>query len=642
MVEAVPGGGHGALVGVDVGGTFTDAVVLAGGRLSTAKVPTTPDDQSEGVVRAVLLALERAGLGPGDVTRFSHGMTVGTNALLEGKGARTALVATEGFGDLLELRRQTRAHLYRLDVHHPPPLVPAERVVEARERCTPDGVEIPLGDDAVAAVVDGVRATGAEAVAVGLLFSYAHPEHERRLAGALRDALPDVHVSASHEVLPEIREYERLSTTAVDAYLTPVLRRYLRQLARRAEGAGLPAPAIMQSSGGTLPIEASADHAAWTVLSGPAGGVIGAARLAERSGDARALTFDMGGTSCDVALVEDGVPARTAETTIAGHPLHLPMLDVATVSAGGGSIAWADSGGALRVGPHSAGARPGPAGYGLGGTEPTVTDANLVLGRLDAGAPLGGEIRLDPEAARAAVAGLAEALGMGVDECAEGILTIAVQEMVRALRRVSVERGVDARGSTLVAFGGAGPLHACQVAEELGIARVVAPPAAGLLAALGLVVAGERRDYVQTVLAPVAGGADLAALLAPLRERAEAELPGAALSAAVDCRSVGQSHALTVPWDPERLEEDLAAAFHEAHRARYGDVDERRPVEAVSLRLAAERPGAEPELPDAERGAPVAGPVSLPMDGATCWVAAGWSARDDGLGGLVLERDGAV
>jgi N-methylhydantoinase A len=271
-----------------------------------------------------------------------------------------------------------------------------------------------------------------------------------------------------------------------------------------------------------------------------------------------------------------------------------------------------------------------------------VTDANLVLGRLAADAPLGGEIRLDPDAARAAVGRLADELGMGVEECAEGILTVAVQEMVRALRRVSVERGVDARGATLVAFGGAGPLHACQVAEELGIARVVAPPAAGLLAALGLVVAGERRDYVQTVLAPVDDGADLAGLLAPLRERAEAELPDAALSAAADCRSVGQSHALTVPWDPERPEGELVAAFHEAHRARYGDVDERRPVEAVSLRLAAERPGAEPELPDAERGAPVAGPVSLPMDGATCWVAAGWSARDDGLGGLVLERDGAV
>jgi N-methylhydantoinase A/oxoprolinase/acetone carboxylase beta subunit len=640
MVEAAPGGGHGALVGVDVGGTFTDAVVLAAGRLTTAKVPTTPDDQSEAVVRAVLLALERAGLGPAGVARLSHGMTVGTNALLEGKGARTALVATEGFGDLLELRRQTRAHLYRLDAHHPPPLVPAERVVEARERCTPDGVECALSEDAVAAVVDGVRATGAEAVAVGLLFSYAHPEHERRLAEALRAALPEVHVSASHEVLPEIREYERLSTTAVDAYLTPVLRRYLRRLARRAEEAGLPAPAIMQSSGGTLSIDASADHAAWTVMSGPAGGVIGAARLAARSGDARALTFDMGGTSCDVALVEDGVPARTAETTIAGHPLHLPMLDVATVSAGGGSIAWADSGGALRVGPHSAGARPGPAGYGRGGTEPTVTDANLVLGRLDAGTPLGGEIRLDPAAARAAVAGLAATLGMGVEECAEGILTIAVQEMVRTLRRVSVERGVDARGATLVAFGGAGPLHACQVAEELGIARVVAPPAAGLLAALGLVVAGERRDYVQTVLAPVAAGAGLAGLLAPLRERAEAELPGAALTAAVDCRTAGQSHSLTVPWDPEAPEEDLAAAFHEAHRARYGDVDEDRPVEAVSLRLAAERPGAEPDLPAAERGAPVAGPASLALDGATCWVAEGWTARDDGLGGLILEREG--
>ena len=638
MLEATSGASHGALVGVDVGGTFTDAVVLSGGRLTTAKVPTTPDDQSEAVVRAVLLALERAGLAASDVTRFSHGMTVGTNALLEGKGAPTALVATEGFGDLLQLRRQTRAHLYRLDAHHPAALVPPERAFEVRERCGPEGVETPLEEASLEAAIERVRECGAEAVAVGLLFSFAHPDHERRVAAALRAALPEVHVSASHEVLPEIREYERLSTTAVDAYLTPVLRQYLARLEGRAEDAGLPAPAIMQSSGGTLPIEAAAEHAAWTVLSGPAGGVIGAARLAARSGDARALTFDMGGTSCDVALVEEGAPARTSETTIAGHPLHLPMLDVGTVSAGGGSIAWLDSGGALRVGPHSAGARPGPACYGRGGTLPTVTDANVVLGRIQVDEPLGGEIRLDPEAARAAVGELAREAGMGLEDCAEGILTVAVQEMVRALRLVSVERGVDAREATLIAFGGAGPLHACQVAEELGITRAIAPPAAGLLAALGLVMAGERRDYVQTVLETVDAGAHLAGLLRPLREQAERDLPGASLTAAADCRSAGQSHALTVRWDPERPEEELVEGFHAAHRRRYGDVDEARPVEAVSLRLAAERPGAEPELPAEEPGARIDGPAGVPMDGATCWVAPGWSARADELGTLVLER----
>ena len=640
MIEASAADPEGALVGVDVGGTFTDAVVLHRGRLATAKVPTTPSDQSEGVVAAVAAALERAGLRAGDVARFSHGMTVGTNALLEGRGARTSLVATEGFGDVLELRRQTRAHLYRLDAHHPPPLIPAERVHEVRERCGPDGVVTPLDEASLERAVEAVRADGAEAVAVGLLFSFAHPEHERRVAEALRAALPGVHVSASCEVLPEIREYERISTTAVDAYLTPVLRAYLARLAERAADAGLPAPAIMQSSGGVLPIASAAGHAAWTVLSGPAGGVIGAARLAARAGSATALTFDMGGTSCDVALVRGGEPARTAETTIAGHPLHLPMLDVATVSAGGGSIAWADSGGALRVGPRSAGARPGPAAYGLGGEEPTVTDANVVLGRISPDAPLGGRIRLRPEAARAAVARLADALGLGLEACAEGILAVAVHEMVRALRRVSVERAADPREATLIAFGGAGPLHACQVADELGVTRVEAPPAAGVLAALGLVVAGERRDYVQTVLAPVREGAGLGGMLAPLRERAGRELPGARLVAAADCRYAGQSHSLTVPWDPEAPEAALAEAFHDAHRERYGDAAPGRAVEAVSLRLAAERAGAEPELPAARPREVVRGPAAIPMEGATCWVADGWTARVDSVGSIALEREG--
>jgi N-methylhydantoinase A len=639
MSRPTHGAADGALVGVDVGGTFTDAVVVRAGHLVTAKVPTTPEDQSEGVVAAVLGALEQAGLAPGDVAGFSHGMTVGTNALLEGKGARASLVATEGFGDLLELRRQTRAHLYRLDAHHPPPLIPHERTHEVRERCGPEGVLTALDESSLARVVESVRADGSQAVAVGLLFSFAHPEHERRVAEALRAALPDVHVSASCEVLPEFREYERLSTTAVDAYLTPVLRAYLERLAGRAAEAGLPAPEIMQSSGGVLPVEASSEHAAWTVLSGPAGGVIGAARLAAREGQPLALTFDMGGTSCDVALVRDGAPARTAEAVIAGHPLHLPMLDVSTVSAGGGSIAWADTGGALRVGPHSAGARPGPAAYGLGGEEPTVTDANVVLERIPTDAPLGGRIRLEPRAARAAVAGLAERLGLGVEECAEGILTVAVQEMVRALRLVSVERGEDPREATLIAFGGAGPLHACPVADELGVRRVVAPPAAGVLAALGLVMAGERRDYVQTVLAEVDAGAGLADLLAPLAERASEDLPGAERRAEADCRYVGQSHALTVAWDPAAPEAELAAAFHEAHRSRYGDAEPGRPVEAVTLRLAAERPGADPDLPEEAPGEPVPGPAVIPMEGATCWVAEGWTARRDAIGSLILERD---
>lgn len=631
------------MVGVDVGGTFTDAVVVHDGHLVTAKVPTTVGDQSEAVVDAVLAALERAGLTTADVDRFIHGMTVGTNALLEGTGARTSLLATDGFADILHLRRQSRAHLYRLDAHHPPALIPRERSHGVVERCGPHGVLTPIDGASLARAVEAVRADGAEAVAVGFLFSFAHPEHERRAVRALREALPGVHVSASSEVLAEVREYERLSTTAVDAYLTPVLRRYLHRLRDRATSAGLPAPAIMQSSGGVLPVAESAEHAAWTVMSGPAGGVIGAARAAGEEGRGLVLTFDMGGTSCDVALVRDGRPARTASTEINGHPVHLPMLDVATVSAGGGSIAWADSGGALRVGPESARAHPGPAAYGLGGTRPTVTDANVVLGRIPHDQPLGGRIALRPELARAAVGGLAERLGLGLEECAEGIITVAVQEMVRALRRVSVERGVDPRDATLVAFGGAGPLHACQVADELGITRVVVPAAAGLLAALGLVVAGERRDYVQSVLAP-AGRGLLASLLEPLASRARDDLPDADHAVHADCRYLGQNHALTVRWDPADGEEALVEAFHLAHRERYGDHDPEREVQVVSLRLAAERPGSDPLLPESVPGSARRGPAVLPADGATCWVPPGWSARADGAGALVLRRvegDGA-
>jgi N-methylhydantoinase A len=445
-------------------------------------------------------------------------------------------------------------------------------------------------------------------------------------------------VSLSSEVLPEVREYERLSTTAVDAYLTPVLRRYLGRLGGRAAEAGLPEPAIMQSSGGMLDVRAAADHAAWTVLSGPAAGVIGAADLAERSGTRRALTFDMGGTSCDVAMIEDGEPGRAAGGVIAGRPLSLEMLDVQTVSAGGGSIAWADTGGALRVGPHSAGARPGPAAYGMGGERATVTDANLVLGRLPADLLLGGTIALRPDLARTAVGRLAAELGMGVEACAEGIVTVAVQEMVRALRLVSVERGIDPRGTTLIAFGGAGPLHACAVAAELGVTRVLVPGAAGMLAAMGLVVAGERRDYVRSVLARVEPGSDLAGRLGPLLERAERELPGAERAASADCRYVGQSHSLTVAWDPDEPAAALADAFHAAHRRRYGDADPLRPVEAVSLRLSARRPGVRPDLRDEGEPPAATGPTALAMDGATCWVAAGWRARADAAGTLVLER----
>lgn len=638
MVDPTRGETPLALVGVDVGGTFTDAVVVVDGTLHSAKVPTTPHDQGEAVVQAVLAALDAAGVAADAVGRIAHGMTVGTNAMLEGTGARTCLVATEGLEDVLELRRQDRASLYRLDVDHPPPLVPRGRVVPARERTGPEGPITPLTRESLDAVLAALREAAPESVAVGLLFSFAHPGHERAIAARIRRDLPGVHVSASSDVLPEVREYERIATTALDAYLTPVLADYLMGLGARAAAAGLPEPQIMQSSGGLMPLRAAAAHGARTVLSGPAGAVVGAAHVARADGADVALAFDMGGTSCDVALITDGRPGRAHGSMVAGHPVHLPMLDVQTVSAGGGSIAWADEGGALRVGPRSAGAVPGPAAYGRGGDRPTVTDANVVLGRLTGRLGVGTALEVLPEPARAAVEGLAHTLGMAPARCAEGIVAVAVQQMVSALHVVSVERGVDPRGGVLIALGGAGPLHACAVAEGMGMSRITCPATAGVLAALGMVVAGERRDHVQSVLLPVDEASGLGRAAAPLMARAADELPGARIESAADCRYVGQSHSLTVPWDPAAPATDLAEAFHAAHERAAGRAMRDRAVEAVSLRVAAvvDGPSLDMHRPDAvERHD---GPCALPMSGSTCWVAGGWHAHVHRDGTIRMER----
>src|SRR3954451_14800925 len=479
------------LLGVDVGGTFTDAALIAGDRLVTAKAPSTPDDQSEGVIAAVEAALEKAGAQASDVERFVHGMTVGTNALLEGKVARTALVATEGFTDLEELGRQARPELYRLCVGHPPAIVPPERRIAARERCGPDGVLRELDEDALR---DSLAGVDAEALAVCLLWGFRHQEHERPVAELARDGL---HVSTSHETAAVFREYERCATTGVDAALSPLLRRYLERLADRARDAGLPLPEIMLSGGGVADAATAARHGSWTVLSGPAGGAVGAARLA---GDADAVCLDMGGTSCDVSVARDGRVQGTGGREVGGRALALPMVDVHTVGAGGGSVAWRDPGGALRVGPRSAGADPGPACYGRGGEEPTVTDANLLLGYLDADSPLAGGVALDREAAERAVVGLGESLGLSLEEAAAGIVRVASAEMAGAVRVMTVERGIDPRDLALLAFGGAGPLHAAAVARELGMRQILVPAASGVLSAVGLVVSERRRDLVESVL----------------------------------------------------------------------------------------------------------------------------------------------
>jgi N-methylhydantoinase A/oxoprolinase/acetone carboxylase beta subunit len=612
------------LLGVDVGGTFTDAVLVAGERLHTAKAPSTPRDQSEGVMDAVRAALEAAGAEPGDVEILAHGMTVATNALLEGKGARTALVATEGFCDLVELGRQARRELYRLCARHPDPLVPPERRFAAPERMGPDGVLRELEDDAAAELADAVAGGEPEAVAVCLLHSYRHPEHERRVRDALVERLADdVHVSLSHETVGTFREYERAATTEVDAALSPLLAAYLRRLVERTRDEGLPTPAIMQSSGGLAEIDVAADHAAFTVLSGPAGGAAAAALLAARCDEPDLLCFDMGGTSCDVCVVEGGAVRESAGREVGGRPLALPMVDIHTVGAGGGSIGWRDAGGALRVGPRSAGAEPGPACYGRGGTEPTVTDANLVLGHLDPGEPLAGGVHLDADAAREAVGTLGDELGLSVEDCAAGIVRVANAEMVRAMRVMTVERGVDPRDFALLAFGGAGPLHAAAIAEELGMRKILIPRASGVLSALGLAAAERRRDHARTVFLH---GDDLTAEALAVEDG----------EAAYDVRYRGQSFELTVR-DVDAEPKAVREAFEAVHEERYGYRDPEGEIEVVTIRERHSEPGPEVEF-EGEEGEDVEGPTVVRLPEATLVVPEGWSGTTDRTGTIVLER----
>jgi N-methylhydantoinase A len=579
----------GSILGIDVGGTFTDAVLIDGGELRTAKVPTRPGAQEESVIEAA------AAVGASAIARFTHGTTIATNALLERKGARTAFVATEGFEHLLHLRRQTRAHLYRPEAAHPDPLVPVERCFSVRERIGPDGVLVPLE-------LSSLPTFDVEAVAICLLFSFRDASHERAVAEELRRRLPDAHVVASHEVAPEFREYERASTTAADAYLSPTLSRYLRALAERCASAGLPEPLVMRSSGGVATLAEAAAHAAICLVSGPAGGAVGAARLAALAGIENAIAFDMGGTSTDVCPIIGRTVARAHAREVGGLPISLPMVDIHTVGAGGGSVVWRDAGGALRVGPESAGAEPGPACYGRGGTHATVTDANLLLGRLPE--TLAGGLQLDRQAAERAMA--------GIDPAA--VIEIVNAEMLRALRVVSVERGLDPRDLALVAFGGAGPLHACALAEELGCRKVVVPEAAGVLSALGLAVSDERRDSVRSEVRPVADVRDL-----PLEGEA-------------DLRYRGQSFELTVPLGP-----NLGQSFHRAHEERYGYADPSGEVELVAVRTAEIRRGPTLELRASKRRT-VSGPTTVELPGATCFVPEDWLGATDANGTLILER----
>jgi N-methylhydantoinase A len=528
----------------------------------------------------------------------------------------------------------------------------------------------PLGRDEPQRLAQLVRESGAESVAVCLLFSYLDPTHEERIAEHLRRALPDVHVSASNEVLPRFREYERCSTTTIDAYLSPLLGRYLGRLGEAATAAGLPQPLVMQSSGGVADTAEAARAGAWSVLSGPAGGAVGAGLLAGACGDGNVLGIDMGGTSCDVCVVEDGRVRRTDSRTIDGRVIQLPMVDVHTVGAGGGSIGWLDPGGALRVGPHSAGADPGPACYGRGGTEPTVTDANLALGNLARDSTLAGGVALDADAARAAIGALARSMGLDELDAAAGIVRVANQEMVRALRVVTVERGVDPRRFALLPFGGAGPMHAAALATELGIDRILCPRASGVLSALGLCASDRRRDTTRTVMlsGPDLSATRIAAEVSALAARLGDDLADAVPEVVYELRYAGQAFELPVPGGTSPDPDDLVARFERAHEERYGHRDPDGEVVLVHIRLAMVEPGprprpiASPEGRFSEstrqvrfdggwretpvlRGEPAAGlgaegPVIFELPEATFVVPPGWSASVDDTGTILAEAGG--
>jgi N-methylhydantoinase A len=645
------------IIGIDTGGTFTDFVLHDGVRVRTHKELSTPDAPE----RAILAGLRALGVLAEDA-RIVHGSTVATNAVLEGKGARTVFVTNHGFGDLLTIGRQARAGLYDLAPAPPPVPVPPELCLETGGRFGAAGEVVEdLGLSELVALRHAVEALAPDAVAVCLLFAFQDDRFERRI-GEVLASLP-CFVCLSSEVLPEVREYERGMATWLNAYVGPLMHRYLNALAHQVAPARL---AIMQSSGLTAAPDFAARHGVRLLLSGPAGGLLGARHVANLAGCERLLTFDMGGTSTDVALI-DGELGLSAEGRVGPYPVAVPMVDMHTIGAGGGSLARVDAAGLLHVGPQSAGAMPGPACYGLGGEAATVTDANVVLGRLPAGLELGGRLRIDAEAAHGAVARVAAALGgMSVRDAAAGIIAIANDHMQQALRVMSVERGVDPRDYTLVSFGGAGGLHVCALADALGMTRALVPAQAGVLSALGMTVARAGRHLAHTLRRPLAalGVDDLERGLEQLAATGIADLlaEGHARASlrvrhAVDVCYRGQSHALTLPWTDKP---GVAAAFRAEHQRRYGHALERE-LELVNLRVAVDVEGAAPDFavaaepalslpstPDSGMplhdqgqlapGEMLAGPAIVLSAVGTTFIETGWQGRRDALGNLHLAR----
>jgi N-methylhydantoinase A len=592
-------------VGVDSGGTFTDVAIAdeATGTIGVWKVPSTPDDPSRAIAAGVVQGLaEAASAKPDEVTYFGHGTTVGTNALIQGRGARTGLITTDGFRDLLEIGRQRRPHLYDLQCDKPALLVPRDLRLEVIERLRHDGrVERPLDEAGVRIAARRLRAAGVDAVAVCLLYAYLDPGHEARACAILREELPDAFVTASHEVAPEFREFERLTTTVVNAYLGPVLARYIERLGPLLDAAGLRGPRhITQSNGGVISLSTAREQAVRTVLSGPATGVVGALEVGAQAGYRNLITFDMGGTSTDVSLIENGRPKLAGEMEVHGYPLKTPMLDIQTVGAGGGSIAYVDPGGHLKVGPQSAGGAPGPVCYGSGGVEPTVTDANVVLQTLNPSHLLGGRMPIDRPGALTAIQGLADRLGLGLMATAQGIVSVVTSNMAKAIRLISVQRGHDPRHYVLVAFGGAGPLHAARLARELSIPRVLIPRSPGILCALGLLLADLKTNFAQTRQLPLSEDhlPRMVDAVEGLKQRAAAWFEGEGTPVVarrtvttVDMRYAGQNYELPVPWPADLPEHErpaaLRVAFEQAHNQMYGYIAPEEPIQVVTFRLEA-------------------------------------------------------
>lgn len=596
-------------VGVDVGGTFTDFYAFDENQevVRIHKRPSTPENPALAILSGLDDLARDQGIDPDSVSRFAHGTTVATNALIQRRGAPVALITTEGFRDLLEIGRQIRPKMYDLKADEPPPLVPRKHRIEIRERIAADGSIVePLSEEDIREAVDKVKSSGAEACAIGLLFGFLNPEHERRIAGILKAEAPNLFVSLSSAVQPEFREYERLSTTVLNAYLQPIVTRYMDNL---KEGLVSRAPratmGINQSSGGLMSVERAGEFPIRTALSGPAAGVVGAVHIAKSAGYNDVITLDMGGTSADVALIRDGKAGIGFDQKVADFPVRLPMVDVNTIGAGGGSIAWFDRDGLLKVGPASAGASPGPACYGQGGIEPTVSDANLILGRLSAKGLLDGKMALDPALSQSAFEPISEQLGFTLEKTAHGTLGIVSANMVRAIRAVSVERGHDPRGFALMALGGAGPLHAVDVARTLGMKVVIIPPAPGILCAQGLVVSDLKEDFVVSDRIRVndEGIAAIGAHVQTLLDGSSDWFRNEAITDAdrwlelvFDMRYVGQNFELAVPVaDSDDMRDNnfriapdvLAQSFFDAHDRAYGYHNPEDPIEAVNFRLTA-------------------------------------------------------